>query len=139
MSVYLSITSSLSPDACDALSFPPSSFDRFSFAGSRPPDNALPLPPSSTVAAACSSGEPEFHVSFGVIKYLFFANFQYTAGSELTDYQGRVKTNGIGTNGWGNGVQRGKKTIYKNYQAEARGKTDKRSDRRVGGNVDKMK
>ena len=67
MSVYLSITSSLSPDAFDALSFPPSSFDRFNFAGSRPPDNALPLPPSSTVAAACSSGEPEFHVSFGVI------------------------------------------------------------------------
>ena len=56
MSVYLSITSSLSPDAFDALSFPPSSFDRFSFAGSRPPDNALPLPPSSTVAAACSPG-----------------------------------------------------------------------------------
>ena len=105
----------------------------------RPPDNALPLPPSSTVAAACRSGEPEFHVSFGVIEYFIFANFQYTAGSELTDYQGRVKTNGIGSNGWGTGVQRGKKTIYKNYQAEARGKTGKRSDRRVGGNVDKMK
>ena len=37
------------------------------------------------------------------------------------------------------GVQRGKKTIYKNYQAGARGKTGKRSDRRVGGNVDKIK